>query len=139
MTKINNGLSRNLIIKRPRDGNSPVILTHKTLATGDITIPPFGSAEVDFWDKVKGHPVYQNLLDRKLITVGNERPDKSDFTSAGDTLKAPASLDPDSVKDEATAEGVKNLAYEQEPAIATKRRGRPAKTEAEAEGGDDPK
>lgn len=134
MARINNFMTRDLIIKRPRGGDLPRIITPDKTPYGDIVIKPGHSAEVEFWDKVKNHPVYLSLLDRHKISVGNEKAEAVEhFTSAGDTLKAPERLDPESMKEEATAEGVKNLAYEQEPAIATKRRGRKPKAESEPE------
>lgn len=135
MAKIKNGMSRMLRIQAPRKGASPVILSLSKPLTGVVTIPPFGEAEVPFWDEVKNHPVYQSLLERGKIAVGNDEPDgEPHFTSTGDTLKAPERLDPEAIKDEAKAEKVKNLAYENEPTITTKRKpGRKPKAETESE------
>lgn len=134
MAKIKNGMSRPLRIQAPRKGASPLILSFSKEIAGVVTIPPFGEAEVPFWDEVKNHPVYRSLLDRGKIAAGNDEPDgEPHFTSADDTLKAPERLDPEAMKDEAKAEKVKNLAYENEPTITTKRRGRKSKAEADGE------
>jgi hypothetical protein len=124
MAKITNFMTRNLIVRKPRDGSTPVILSVKSQPLGDIVIPPGECAEVPFWDQVKNHPIYQNFLDRKKIGVnaGEVQPTEH-FTSADDTLKAPERLDPEAMKEEAEAGKVKNLAYENEPAISTKRKG----------------
>lgn len=135
MTIISNFMTRPLIVRRPSTGARPVILAPRGETSGDVVIPPGGSARVDFWDRIKNHPVYQSLLDRRKIGVGEDDPEaREDFTSAGDTLKAPERLDPETMKREAGAEGVKDLSYENEPQISTKRkRGRKARLEENAE------
>lgn len=137
MSIINNFMTRPLIVRKPREGSLPVISGIGGRPLGDVVIAPGAAGEVDFWDAVKNHPVYRNLLDRKLITVGPDAPEAVEpFTSAGDTLAAPERLNPEAMKEEATAEGVKNLAYENEPKIAAKRRSRKSKAEGGDEGGD---
>lgn len=142
MAKITNCMpSRSLIIRRPYDPSRPAIISAKGKnISADIMIAPGKCEEVDFWDKIKNHPVYQSLLDRKKIAVGEGAAmDTDHFTSFGDTLTAPANLDPESMKDEAKKDKVK-ITYENEPAISTKRRGRPPKSESagdEGEGGDE--
>jgi hypothetical protein len=124
MAKITNFMTRNFIARKPRDGSAPIILSVKAQSLGDIVIPPGECGEVPFWDQVKNHPIYQNYLDRKKIGVdaGEVKPTEH-FTSADDTLKAPERLDPEAMKEEAEAGKLKNLAYENEPAISTKRKG----------------
>ena len=135
MAKITNFMTRNLVVRKPRDGETPVILSVKAQPLGDVVIPPGACVEVPFWDKVKGHPIYQNLLDRQKIGVNaGEAEPTEHFTSTDDTLKAPERLDPEAMKEEAKKGKVKNLAYENEPAISTKRKGgRKSKAEKEAE------
>lgn len=132
MARINNFQENDLIIKPPIGNRGlPVIfsLSGDNMA-GVIVIKPGTSAEVPYWDEIKNHPVYVSKLDRGLISVGDDKPEvRHQFSTFGDTLVAPDRLDPQAMKEEASAEKVKNLAYEQEPAITTKRRGRPAKAE----------
>jgi hypothetical protein len=137
MPIVNNFMMRPLVIRKPREGSLPTIFGIGGKPLGDTVIAPGASGEVSFWDEVKNHPVYRNMLDRKLITVGPDKPEAVEpFTSAGDTLVAPDRFNPDAVKEDATAKGVKNLSYENEPKIAAKRRGRKPKEEGDDEGGD---
>lgn len=139
MARINNFMTRDLVIRRPRKADDVKLITFGKYDAGDVVVPPGQSAEVDFWDEVKDHVVYQSMLSRRKISVGDDIPvAREHFTSAGDTLKAPARLDPEAMREEANREGVKNLSYDQEPAISTKRRspGRPSKASVEGEGGE---
>lgn len=122
MAIIKNGMSRVLRIDAPRIASSLIITPTKPMA-GSVSIPPFGEAEVPFWDEVKKYPMYQRLLELKKISDDGTEPNgEPHFTSNGDTLKAPERMDPSTVKEDSEAQGVKNLQYKTgDPDIRTKR------------------
>ena len=82
----------------------------------------------------QGHPVYQNLLNRRLITVNGEEPapgGDEKFTSHGDTLKPPPNLDPELDEEAAAKDPMKPvLAYGDGPKTTARRVGRKAPAKA---------
>lgn len=132
-TRVNNHMKRPLTLRRPREtGRALLIAAAVPGDNGDVTIPPGGSADIDFWDAVKDHEFYQNLLDRGLIGIGREddAPGGEAFTTYGDTLAPPATLDPERAKEEARQDpALVDLAYGGDAKPAPKRRGRKPKTE----------
>lgn len=106
--KINNHMQRILPLRRPYpkgDGGSKLVLPLTAFNSQTVIIQPGKSETIDFWDAIKDHPIYQNYLDRGLITVGEddtlERGGSEPFTSFGDTLEAADSLDPEIDDEEA--------------------------------------
>lgn len=115
MALIKNGMNRILRLQRPNDGK--IVTSYKTRWELTINIPPGGQAEVPFWDKIKTHPIYKNLLAQGKISVGKVDPTGDpNGTSLGDTLTAPPHLNPDEIKRDAEQAGLHNLKYENEPA-----------------------
>ena len=130
-TKINNHMQRDLILRRPQPRSAGGLIVPASAAHEAMTrvVGPGRSGLCDFWDEIKGHPVYQQLLDLRKITLGDDNslePGGTEpFTTFGDTLQPPDSLNP-----EIDAENAENdparvkLAYgDNEPAISSKRKG----------------
>lgn len=105
-TRINNHMTRDLPLQRPHAGGRSGLIVPMTMFNKQVVvIPPGKSAVIDFWEAIEKHPIYQNYLDRGLITVGEddtlEKGGTEPFTSFGDTLEAADSLDPEIDDEEA--------------------------------------
>ena len=136
MPIVNNHLTRNLILRRPRkDGERLILRPGAAQGGADLVIPPGGRLSVPFWDEIKKHPIYQSLLQRRLITLdGDETPTPggdASFTSAGDTLAPPPGLDPAADEGAASADALKpEIAYGNQARIGkTRGRGKPSAAE----------
>lgn len=104
--RISNHMTRILPLRRPYPGGKPgLVLPMTAFNSQTVVIHPGKSETVDFWDEIKEHPIYQNYLDRGLISVGEgDAPEKGGsepFTSFGDTMTAADSLDPEIDDEEA--------------------------------------
>ncbi|MDR1534626.1 MAG: hypothetical protein LBU64_05945 [Planctomycetota bacterium] len=135
--RINNHLTRALILRRPLPAATEPTRAFSTGDFGDVQILPGESAEVEFWDRIKNHPIYQNLLSRRLITLGQDAPEPGGseaFTSNGDSLFPPDKLNPE--LDQAAAENdplKPELAYGNKVKVS-KQRGRRSKAPAAEQG-----
>ncbi len=137
MTRINNHMERELRLERPGITPGGLTLPMNAFNSRVVRIPGINPkngkvsfAEIDFWDQIKNHPIYQNLLERNppAISIGeiNERSvEPVPFTSFGDTLQAADSLDPEIDDDDAANDAIPmNL---QRGDMNKPRRGRPPK------------
>lgn len=147
MTTISNHMQRDLILQRPYPKAEPGKLPPPIITNFGsrcIVIKPGQSADIDFWDAIQGHAMYRHMLDRGKISVGGsggvDGTSEGAFTTFGDTLALPDSLNPEIDQEQADADPTKmSLAYgeDAQPGISSKRRGRKAKTvEAGSDGGE---
>lgn len=133
--RINNHMSRILPLRRPYPkGKMGLVVPMTAFNSQTVVIHPGKFEYIDFWDEIKNHPIYQNYLDRGLISVGEdatlEKGGSAPFTSFGDTMEAADSLDPE-IDDEEAAEV--NMEIERGTAEPAKKRGKRTKVKAEAE------
>lgn len=136
-TKINNHMQRDLIMRPPHKNAAGLVIPSVAHDAMTLIIKPGHYAVCEFWDEIKDNKIYQNHLDVGHITTGDDSdlaPGGSEpFTSFGDTLAPPESLNPEIDATEAENDPAKvQLAYgdNKEPVISTKRRGRKPKEEA---------
>lgn len=135
--KINNHKRSELILRR-RDASGKSLLFRPGMGSmpGEVRIPAGESGYCDFWDEIKGNPVYENWLDRGLISLGegdDPVPGGSEaFTSFGDTLQAPPNLrqnDPDVIVSQERESAADVQAAPGQPVVAATRRGRKPKVQ----------
>lgn len=119
---------------RPRQNNG---LAGMMMGVEEIVIEPGKCKEVPFWDEIKNSRAYQNMLDRRHLTVGSSDPavpgGSEPFSSHGDTLSPPLNLQSKTIEDTTTEEGkmdpvISSVSpFNPSPVVSPKRRGRPAR------------